>query len=347
MNRDLNSEKKKLLEINGLAVHFHTERGVVQSVRGVDLDIYEKETVGLVGESGSGKTITSLSIMQLVPQPPGKIAAGKILFNGEDLLTYPSNRMREIRGNKISMIFQEPMTSLNPVYTIGDQIIEAIMNHQKMSKSRAWNIAVEMIDKVGIPSPEKRAKSYPHELSGGMRQRAMIALALACNPSLLIADEPTTALDVTIQAQILDLMISLKESTGMSILLITHDLGVVAETADRVAVMYGGLIVETAETGELFSNPLHPYTWGLMRSIPRMDEEVEDLPTIPGIVPTPMNIPEGCNFNNRCWFADERCRNKTPLLEEVEPGHKVRCWKCSEFRELKNMPDLISKQEEE
>lgn len=346
MNKELNSEKKKLLEINGLAVHFHTERGVVQAVRGVDLDIYEKETVGLVGESGSGKTITSMSIMQLVPQPPGKIAEGKILFQGEDILTYPSKRMREIRGNKISMIFQEPMTSLNPVYTIGDQIVEAIMNHQKMTKSRAWNIAVEMIDKVGIPSPEKRAKSYPHELSGGMRQRAMIALALSCNPLLLIADEPTTALDVTIQAQILDLMISLKESTGMSILLITHDLGVVAETADRVAVMYGGLIIETAETGELFSNPLHPYTWGLMRSIPKMDEEVEDLPTIPGMVPTPMNIPQGCNFNNRCWFADEKCRNETPLLEELEPGHKVRCWKCREFKELRNKPDLISVREE-
>jgi len=327
--KDVQNEKKSkelLLEVKNLKTYFHTEDGVVKAVDGVSFEIYKGEVLGVVGESGCGKSVTSLSIMRLVQEPPGKITADTLTFEGDEILKKSESAMRKIRGNDISMIFQEPMTSLNPVYTVGNQISEAIILHQKLSKDKAMKKAVEMLRKVGIPLPEKRVHEYPHQLSGGMRQRVMIAMALSCNPKLLIADEPTTALDVTIQAQILDLMGSLQRDFDAAIMLITHDLGVVAETADRVVVMYAGKVVEYSDVNTIFHKPRHPYTWGLLQSIPRLDEERERLLVIEGVVPNPLFLPEGCKFHPRCRFASEKCAEEEPELEDIETGHQVRCW---------------------
>ncbi|OLZ09962.1 ABC transporter ATP-binding protein [Sulfobacillus thermosulfidooxidans] len=318
---------QRVLDVRNLSTHFFTEDGAVKSVDQVSFYINAEETLCVVGESGCGKSVTSLSIMQLIPSPPGKIVGGEILFNGEDLLKKSPEEMRKIRGNDIAMIFQEPMTSLNPVYTVGDQIAEAVILHQKVDKKEAWKRAVDMLREVGIPSPEKRAREYPHQMSGGMRQRVMIAMAMSCNPQLLIADEPTTALDVTIQAQILDLMRKLKREFHTAIMLITHDLGVVAEMADRVVVMYAGKIVEESATAELFREPLHPYTQGLLDSIPRLDQPTtEKLHVIEGTVPNPLHLPKGCTFAPRCPKAMDICREKAPVLTEVSEGRKVSCW---------------------
>jgi oligopeptide/dipeptide ABC transporter ATP-binding protein len=319
-------KKDTLLRIEGLKVQFSTGSGLITAVDGVDLDIRKGETLGIVGESGSGKTVTALSIMRLLAKPQGRIAAGKILLGELDLASIDESKMHEIRGAAISMIFQEPMTSLNPVYTIGTQIVEAIRVHKKATKQEARAIALDSLKKVGIPDPERRLDSFPFELSGGMRQRAMIAMAISCAPALLIADEPTTALDVTIQAQILQLLRQIRETTDMSLLLITHDLGVVAEVTDRVAVMYGGRIAEFCATEDLFAAPLHPYTSGLMDSIPRLDQEKEVLYAIPGTVPTIMGDIQGCRFANRCPLADEQCSIATPPLEEKRPNHFAACW---------------------
>ena len=316
---------ENLLEIRNLRTHFFTDEGVARAVDGVSFVIAPHETLGVVGESGCGKSVTSLSIMRLIPQPPGRIVEGEILFEGADLLALSEREMRDIRGNEISMIFQEPMSSLNPVYTVGDQIVEAITLHQRVSKAEARNRAVEMLKRVGIASPETRVDEYPHQLSGGMRQRVMIAMALSCNPSLLIADEPTTALDVTIQAQILELLNGLQRDFGMAMLLITHDLGVIAETAHRVVVMYAGIVVEEAEVVPLFDAPKHPYTRGLLDSIPKLTERQARLATIPGTVPNPTEQVPGCPYANRCPFVMEICRASLPRLGEVAPGHWVRC----------------------
>ncbi len=324
----------KVLEVKDLNTHFFTDEGVVKSVDGVSFHIDSEETLGIVGESGCGKSVTSLSIMQLVPNPPGKIVAGEIFFQGENLLKKTADQMRRIRGNDIAMIFQEPMTSLNPVYTIGDQISESIILHQKLSKREAFQRSVDMLRLVGIPSPERRAREYPHQMSGGMRQRVMIAMALSCNPKLLIADEPTTALDVTIQAQILDLMRKLKSEFHTAIMLITHDLGVVAEMTDRVAVMYAGKVVEECDTVDLFREPLHPYTLGLLESIPRLDVGTkEKLHVIEGTVPNLLHLPQGCSFAPRCPKAMDICRQEAPVLTEVSDGRKVSCWLHSEGKE--------------
>ncbi len=326
----MNPTQDILLNISNLQTYFYTEDGVSKAVDGVDYYVRKGETLGVVGESGCGKSVTALSIMRLIPQPPGKIAGGEITFEGRSLLDLSPDEMRKIRGNKISMIFQEPMTSLNPVFTIGNQIAEAIQLHQGLSKKSALDRAIDMLKLVGIPSPEQRVKEYPHQLSGGMRQRAMIAMALSCNPSLLIADEPTTALDVTIQAQILDLMTSLKEEFNTSIILITHDLGVVAESVARVVVMYAGKIVEEADVYHIFENPLHPYTVGLLRSIPRLDltaTKKERLQEIPGAVPIPSQLPTGCLFHPRCPRVMDICRQELPALKpSQEADHAVRCW---------------------
>ncbi|PRO66625.1 ABC transporter ATP-binding protein [Alkalicoccus urumqiensis] len=314
-----------IIKVDDLQTSFFTHKGEIKAVDGVHFDVPAGKTLGLVGESGSGKSITSLSIMRLI-ESPGKIKGGSITFNGEDLLAKSEAEMRDIRGNQISMIFQEPMTSLNPVYTIGDQIAEAYQIHQGKTKKEALQKAVDMLELVGIPSPKARVKAYPHELSGGMRQRAMIAIALACNPQLLVADEPTTALDVTIQAQILRLINRLQDELGMSMLLITHDLGVVAETCDYVAVMYAGKIVEYADVNTLFSNPKHPYTVGLLKSLPRHDIDQEELEVIKGMVPRPDELPEGCRFAPRCPFATDLCRERLPDLEDLGEGNQVRCW---------------------
>ena len=295
---------------------------------GVDLRLERGRTLGIVGESGCGKSVTALSIMGLVPQPPGRIADGEIVFDGEDLLKAPPARMRDLRGDKLAMIFQEPMTSLNPAFRVGDQIAEALMRHRKLSNRDAWEKAVEMLRRVRIPSPEQRALEYPHQLSGGMRQRVMIAMALACNPQLLIADEPTTALDVTIQAQILELMRTLRAELGTAIILITHDLGVVAELADEVMVMYAGQVVERCDVQRLFAEPQHPYTIGLLGSIPRLHLEQERLSAIEGIVPDPGAFPQGCRFNPRCPFAVDKCRQEVPPLEPKTPNHFAACWRA-------------------
>jgi len=317
----------RVVEVKDLKTHFFTDEGEIPAVDGVSFYLDEEETLGIVGESGSGKSVTSLSIMQLVPNPPGRIVGGEILFRGENLLKKSPDEMRKIRGNDIAMIFQEPMSSLNPVYTVGDQIAEAVILHQNVSKREAWNRAVEMLRLVGIPSPERRAREYPHQMSGGMRQRVMIAMALSCNPQLLIADEPTTALDVTIQAQILDLMKKLQAEFHAAIMLITHDLGVVAETCDRVAVMYAGKVVEEGTTKDLFREPLHPYTQGLLASIPRVDEpRTEKLHVIEGTVPNLLHLPQGCAFAPRCPQAMDICRRETPVLADVGDGRKVSCW---------------------
>ncbi|MFP4589187.1 MAG: ABC transporter ATP-binding protein [Candidatus Bipolaricaulota bacterium] len=321
-----------LIELNDLKTYFYTEDGVVQAVDGVSFSIERQETLGVVGESGCGKSVTALSIMGLVPMPPGKIEGGEILYhrNGSpvDLTKYdPKGReMRAIRGNEIAMIFQEPMTSLNPVFTIGNQIMEAITLHQNVNKKEARRRAIEMLDEVGIPLPAQRVDEYPHQLSGGMRQRAMIAMALSCNPSMLIADEPTTALDVTIQAQILELMEEIQREFDTSIMFITHDLGVIAEITDYMVVMYLGKVVETGSVEAVFHNPKMPYTQGLMKSIPSLDVEKGRLDPIEGVVPDPYDIPEGCPFNTRCPHVMNICRQQSPPLESVEEGHQSACW---------------------
>ncbi len=321
---------QRLLDVKNLKTYFYTDEGVVRAVDGVDLYINEGETLGVVGESGCGKSVTALSIMKLIPQPPGKIVEGEINYNGVNLVSLPPNRMRKIRGKEISMVFQEPMTSLNPVFTCGEQIAEALRLHEGLGRREAMRKTVEMLRLVHIPNAERRVKEYPHQLSGGMRQRIMIAMALSCNPKLLIADEPTTALDVTIQAQILELLNELKAKLRMAVMLITHDMGVIAETAQRVVVMYAAKVAEQAAVGELFKEPLHPYTQGLLRSIPRIDlaaTERRRLETIPGTVPTLRgDIAPGCRFAPRCPFVKSVCTEKDPVLKEVKPGHKVACW---------------------
>ncbi|MBN2455392.1 MAG: ABC transporter ATP-binding protein [Sedimentisphaerales bacterium] len=322
------SEDNVLVSIQGLSVSFFTEDGVARAVQGVSFKIKRGKTFALVGESGCGKSVTALSIMRLVPSPQGEIVGGKILFDGIDLFGLAEKRMRQIRGNKIAMIFQEPMTSLNPVYTVGNQIVEAIRLHQKKGLSQAWSDAVEMLRRVGIADPQERAIEYPHQMSGGMRQRVMIAMAISCEPNLLIADEPTTALDVTIQAQILDLLNELQQQNGMSILLITHDLSVVAERADDIAVMYASRIVEHADCRQLLAEPLHPYTQGLLRSLPRLGFSGKRLQTIAGTVPEPLHFPGGCKFHPRCPVGkdDKRCQSVEPELKEVRQGRWVACW---------------------
>jgi peptide/nickel transport system ATP-binding protein len=316
----------KLLEVRDLKTYFFTGNKVVKAVDGVSFDVHKGETVAIVGESGSGKSVTSLSVMKLIPQPPGKIVEGSITFDGTDLLELNERQMSRVRGNDMAMIFQEPMTSLNPVFTIGNQIAEAVIRHHGLKKAAAHARAVELLKLVGFPRAEATIHEYPHQLSGGMRQRAMIAMSMSCDPKLLIADEPTTALDVTIQAQILDLMINVKNKFNSSILLITHDLGVVAEIADRVLVMYGGQVVEETTVNQLFENPKHPYTLGLLGSIPKIDEERDRLEQIPGTVPAAHDFPIGCRFAERCSKAMPDCTETPPQLIEVEPGHKVRCY---------------------
>lgn len=319
-----------LLKITDLKTYFYTYEGVVKAVNGVNLEIKKGQTLGLVGESGCGKSVTALSIMRLIPDPPGKIVEGKILFEGIDLAKLSEKEMRKVRGKKISMIFQEPMTSLDPMFTIGHGIIEVLKLHQGIEKDLARKKAIEILRTVGFSDPEERIDVYPHELSGGMRQRAMIAMALACNPSLLIADEPTTALDVTIQAQILKLINDLKEQFNTSVLLITHDLGVIAESCDNVALMYAGYIVEKASVNTFFRNPLHPYAKGLMRSIPRLDIDRKKLDIINGSVPNLFQIPSGCPFHPRCEYCFNKCKKTLPKLNEIEPDHHVRCWYVEE-----------------
>lgn len=314
----------KLLEIKNLTTEFSTPDGIVRAVDNVNFHVNEQETLGLVGESGCGKSVTSLSIMNLVPHP-GTVY-GEIYFEGTELNKLPEKKMRKIRGNEISMIFQEPMTSLNPVYTVGNQLIEPLRLHQGLNKRKAREKAVEYLSLVGISDPEKRITEYPHQLSGGMQQRVMIAMALSCNPKLLIADEPTTALDVTIQAQILELMRDLKEEFSTSIIMITHDLAVIAEMCDRVVVMYAGSVMETAEVRQLFNNSAHPYTSGLIKSIPKAHKKEKRLFEIKGVVPDPMDLPPGCKFNNRCEYTTDDCIQAEPELNEVDSGHLVRCF---------------------
>lgn len=322
---------KHLLEIEELKTSFSTERGVVTAVDGVSFHVDAGETVGVVGESGCGKSVTAESILRLLDEKKTSYQ-GAIRYQGTNLLTLSIEQMQQIRGNEISMIFQDPMTSLNPVFPIGDQIAEAIMQHQKCSKQEAFSHSVELLRRTGIPAPEQRANEYPHELSGGMRQRAMIAMALACQPNLLIADEPTTALDVTIQAQILDLMQELKQQSQMGIILITHDLGVVAEVCTRVVVMYLGQVIEEADVETLFENPLHPYTQGLMKAVPTIDgDRKQKLHVIKGMVPSLHQIPQGCRFASRCEHADSRCNHEAPQLNAISPKQKIRCWHAEKF----------------
>jgi oligopeptide/dipeptide ABC transporter ATP-binding protein len=316
---------KELIRVKDLKTYFFTHEGTVKAVDGINLKINKVETLGLVGESGCGKSVTALSIIRLIPSPPGKIVGGEIHFEGKNLLELDEKEMRKIRGRKISMIFQEPMTSLDPMFTIGDEIAEVIRLHQELKKDEARKKAIESLKTVGMPDPEKRINEYPHELSGGMRQRAMIAMALSCNPTLLIADEPTTALDVTIQAQILRLIDELRKKFSTSVLLITHDLGVIAETCDNVAVMYAGHIVEYTDVNTLFRSPLHPYTKGLMKSIPRLDIDTKRLEAIKGLVPNLLDIAPGCPFHPRCDFCIKRCTEDLPNLMEVKNNHLVRC----------------------
>ena len=324
--------QKPLLEIRSLSTHFFTEEGVIRAVEDVNFEIYAGEILSLVGESGCGKSVTGLSILRLIASPPGKIVSGQILFDGRNLLDLEEREMEKVRGNDISMIFQEPMTSLNPVFTIGDQIMEAVLLHQKVDKGTARKKAIEMLDRVRIPSPETTIDAYPHQLSGGMRQRAMIAMALSCQPKLLIADEPTTALDVTIQAQVLHLLREIQRDMGMAVMLITHDLGVVTEIADRVAVMYAGRIMEYSPIQTLFQQVRNPYTKGLLDSIPSLEEKRPRLNVIPGQVPNPRDLPEGCTFHPRCYLRIEECKKKDPPLLQVNGNHFSRCirWKeCS------------------
>ncbi len=315
-----------LLSVRNLKTYFYTDEGVVKAVDGLSYDLRKGETLGIVGESGCGKSVHALSVMRLIPQPPGKIVEGQILFDGRDLLKLPDEQMRRIRGNRIAMIFQEPMTSLNPVLTIGEQIAEAVMLHQGLAKKDAWDRAVEMLEKVKIPLARERVRDYPHQFSGGMRQRVMIAMALSCNPSILIADEPTTALDVTIQAQILDLMRALQQEFNMAVILITHNLGVVAEMCDNVVVMYAGRPVEHTTVQRTFQDPKHPYTWGLLHSIPKLYERKERLIPIEGQPPNLIDLPPGCSFAPRCPFAMEVCVKMDPPDYEVGPHHTARCF---------------------
>jgi peptide/nickel transport system ATP-binding protein len=327
-----------LLVVDGLRTYFDLRHGVVKAVDGVSFALKPRETLAIVGESGCGKSITALSLMRLVPDPPGRIAGGKVELDGVDLLSLSEEAMRGVRGKDLAMIFQEPMTSLNPVLTIGSQIAEVLLLHEDLSRREAWEKSIAMLRLARIPEPEQRAREYPHQLSGGMRQRAMIAMALACNPKVLIADEPTTALDVTIQAQILDIILDLQHELGTAVVLITHDLGVVAETAQRVIVMYAGRKVEEAPVEELFANPQHPYTRGLMASIPRLSLMRGDnadvdarLQEIPGMVPALTDLPEGCVFAPRCTYAEDRCRRAYPAYEEKLPQHWAACWRSAEL----------------
>ena len=314
-----------LLTIKDLKINFHMLVGTVRAVDGVSFHIHRGETLGVVGESGCGKSVSAMSLLQLIPMPPGELVSGEAWFEGQDLFQLSVEQIRKVRGNRISMIFQEPMTSLNPVFTIGNQIGESIRLHQGLPKKEAEEKAVEMLGLVGIPEGYRRVREYPHQLSGGMRQRVMIALALSCNPALLIADEPTTALDVTVQAQILELMLDLQHKINMSIMMITHDLGVIAETAERVIVMYCGKIVEAADVRTIFHQPRHPYTCQLMGSVPRLDSDHKRLQEIPGVVPSLYNLPIGCDFHPRCAQAQTSCRLKAPSLVEVQPGHLLAC----------------------
>ncbi len=316
-----------LLDVENLKTQFFTQDGVVKAVDGVSFYVNPGETLGIVGESGCGKSITALSLMRLIPTPPGKIVEGKIVFQGDNILEMSDEEVRNIRGNRIAMIFQDPMTSLNPVLTVNRQISEAIMLHLGMSKAEARERSVELLKMVGIPNAEERVSQYPHQFSGGMRQRVMIAMALSCNPDLIIADEPTTALDVTIQAQILELLAKIQADRGTGLIMITHDLGVVAGMTDRVNVMYAGHIVETASTDELFANPRHPYTLGLLNSIPRLDDlDKSRLKPIRGLPPDLIDLPNMCPFAPRCDYAEEQCFQQNPLLREVVPGHEIACW---------------------
>jgi oligopeptide/dipeptide ABC transporter ATP-binding protein len=317
-----------LLRVEDLRTHFLTDEGVVRAVDGVSFEIHPGETLAVVGESGSGKSVTALSILRLVTSPPGRIVGGRILFKGRDLLELSSREMRAIRGKEISMIFQEPMTSLNPVYTCGEQIIEALVLHENIDRREARERAIEMLRVVGIPLPGQRVDEYPHQMSGGMRQRVMIAMALACRPAILIADEPTTALDVTIQAQILELLNRLRGELGMAVLLITHDLGVVAETADRVAVMYAGQVVEYCDVRSAFRRTLHPYTGGLLASLPRLGVKRDTLRVIPGNVPNPAHFSSGCRFHPRCPVVEDRCRDREPPILTFDGTHLSRCWRA-------------------
>lgn len=324
----MENTNNNILEIKNLHTYFYTDSGVIKSVDGVDIELREGTTLGIVGESGSGKSVTALSVMGLLMGTTGKVAKGEILFEGRDLTKLDDEERRKMRGEKISMIFQEPMTSLNPVMKIGDQITECILMHNNISKQEAWDKAVEMLKLTGVPRVERMMKEYPFQLSGGQRQRVMIAMALVCKPKILIADEPTTALDVTIQAQILDLMENLKQKTGTSILFITHDLGVVAEVCDDVVVMYSGRVVEKGDVRSIFASPSHPYTKGLLASIPKLGECAEELESIPGNVPNPKYMPQGCKFAPRCSCAFDKCREEEPGFYDVGEGHMSRCWLC-------------------
>ena len=320
-----------ILQVKNLKTYFHTDNGIAHAVDDVSFNLNAGETLGIVGESGCGKSVTSLSIMKLIDQPPGFFEGGEILFKDQNILTMSETELREIRGNKISMIFQEPMTSLNPVFTVGNQIIEAVQLHQKLDDDASRKKAIEMLDLVGIPAPDQRIDEYPHQLSGGMRQRVMIAMALSCNPEILIADEPTTALDVTIQAQILELIQQLQDELNLAVIMITHDLGVIAEICDRVIVMYAGQIVEEGEIREIFKSPKHPYTQGLMKSIPVIGENKnEELYNIKGLVPNATEFPKGCHFNPRCEIGNDKCTQDLPILEAVpnNENHLVRCWEA-------------------
>ncbi|WP_419785340.1 ABC transporter ATP-binding protein [Pseudodesulfovibrio sp.] len=318
-----------LLSVKDLQTHFFTDEGVIKAVDKVSFDVRKGKTLGVVGESGCGKSMTTLSILRLVDKP-GRVVGGDITFKDKSILAMGDEELRTLRGNQISVIFQDPMTALNPVLTIGDQLSEVLITHHGMGKKKALDLVVDMLAKVGITEPAKRLDQYVHNLSGGIQQRCMIAMALLCKPELLIADEPTTALDVTIQAQILELLRDLQEELGTTIIFITHDLGVIAELADDVIVMYGGKVVESAEVHTFFKKPLHPYSWGLLRCLPSIDEEEEELYTIKGIVPSPLELTKGCKFNTRCPYAQERCMNELPPLAEVEPGHKVACHRWNE-----------------
>ncbi len=325
----------KLLEVKNLKTYFYTDDGVAKAVDDVSFDLDKGETLGVVGESGCGKSVSALSIMRLIPDPPGKIVGGEILFKGTDILKVSEREMQDIRGNDIGMIFQEPMTSLNPVFTCGDQIEEAVILHQKLNKEQAKEKAIEMLKLVGIPAPEQRYNEYPHQLSGGMRQRIMIAMALSCNPEILIADEPTTALDVTVQAQILELINRLQRELGMGVIMITHDLGVIAEISTRVAVMYASKVAEYGNVNQIFYNPKHPYTIGLLNSIPKLNKSKGRLATIEGNVPPPTNYPKGCHFCTRCSFVIDKCWTEQPPLFQIEEGHTAACWRVNEIDKLK------------
>ena len=325
----------KLLEVDDLATEFYTEDGTVKAVDGVSYDIEEGEVLGIVGESGCGKSVSALSIMRLIADPPGRTVRGRVLFAGQDLLQLSNAEMRRIRGNRISMIFQEPMTSLNPVLSIERQLTETLDLHLNMTRSQARERAAELLSMVGIPDPQRRLRDYPHQLSGGMRQRVMIAMAISCNPRLIIADEPTTALDVTIQAQILELMQSLSKELGTALIIITHNLGVVARYADRVLVMYAGKIIETGNSRDIYHDPRHPYTLGLLKSVPRLDESAEaTLEPIEGLPPDLIDLPEGCSFQPRCRFAIDKCSRETPPLMDVGGVHESACWRWDELPEI-------------